>query len=99
LFAGNARGLGDDFTMSAARSGKVRIRRSRFGRVLPRVIVAATLAWGLFLAYYIYRENSVDDQRAIANCIEEHNRTAVGSSGQEAAAIATLCARSTAAGQ
>jgi hypothetical protein len=80
---------------SAARSGRVRLRpRRRLSRLLPRIIGAAAVAWAIFFAYLIYRENVVDDQRAIANCIEEHNRTAVGSSGQEAVAIAVLCARS-----
>jgi hypothetical protein len=60
---------------------------------LPRIIIAAAAGWVLFFGYYIYRENSNDDQRAIANCIEEQNRTAVGSSGREASAIAVMCAR------
>ena len=81
-------------------SGRVRIRqRKRRGRALPRIIIAAAVAWGLFLAFYIYRENSGDDQSAIANCIEEHNLNAVGSSGKEASAIAALCANSASAGQ
>jgi|GEM_PF-4156169 len=67
--------------------------------MLPRIIVAATLGWGLFLAYYIYRENSGDEQRAVAACIEEHNRNAVGSSGKEASAIALMCALSRPPGQ
>ena len=78
---------------SAVRSGRVRIRqRSRLSRMLPRIIIAAAVGWVLFLAYYIYRETANDDQRAIAECIEEQNRTAVGSSGKEAAAIALMCA-------
>jgi hypothetical protein len=84
------------FTMphSAARSGRVRLRpRRRLSRLLPRIIGAAAVAWVLFFVYLIYRENVVDDQRAVANCIEEHNRTAVGADGREAAAIAALCAR------
>lgn len=79
----------------AVRPGKVRLRpRNRLSRLLPRIIGAAAVAWVLFFVYLIYRENAVDDQRAVANCIEEHNRTAVGASGQEAVAIAALCARS-----
>lgn len=78
---------------SAARSGRVRTRqRRRLGRALPRIIIAAAVGWVLFFGYYIYRETSNDDQRAIANCIEEQNRNAVGSSGREAAAIAAMCA-------
>jgi len=79
---------------SAVPSGRVRIRqRRRLGRALPRIIIAAAIGWVLFFAYYIYRETSNDDQRAIANCIEEQNRNAVGSSGREADAIAALCSR------
>jgi len=79
---------------SAVRSGRVRTRqRRRLGRALPRIIMAAAVGWVLFFGYYIYRENSNDDQRAIANCIEEQNRNAVGSSGKEASAIAFMCAR------
>lgn len=60
--------------------------------MLRVVIIAALAGWGVFLANLIYRENVVSDQRAIADCIEEHNRTAVGSSGQDAVAIAAACA-------
>jgi hypothetical protein len=84
----------------AVHSGRVRIRqRKRRGRTLLRIIFAAALGWGLFAAYQIYRDNTVSDQRAIANCIEEHNQNAVGFSGEEAAAIAALCSRIKAAGQ
>ena len=78
---------------SAVSSDRVRTRRHRRrGRALPRIIMAAAVGWVLFFGYYIYRENSNDDQRAIANCIEEQNRNAVGSSGKEASAIALMCA-------
>lgn len=78
---------------SATRSGKVRLKpRRRLSRVLPRIIIAAAAGWVLFFGYYIYRETSNDDQRAIADCIEEQNRTAVGASGKEAGAIALMCA-------
>ena len=90
------------FTMAspAVPSGRVRIRqRRRRGRTLLRVIIAAALGWGLFVAYHIFRANTVSDQSAIAHCIEEHNKTAVGSSGQDAVAIAALCAQSKASGQ
>jgi len=80
--------------------GRVRIRqRRRRGRALPRIIIAAALAWGVFLAFYIYRETSVDDQRAVANCIEELNRTAVGASSRDAAAIVALCTQNRPAGR
>jgi hypothetical protein len=66
---------------------------------LLRIIIAALFAWGLFIGYRIYRGNSTDDQRAIANCIEEHNQTAAGSDGRDAVAIAALCAPNGSAGQ
>jgi hypothetical protein len=79
----------------AVHSGRVRIRqRKRRSRALPRIIIAAALAWGVFLAFYIYRETSGDDQRAVADCIEEQNRSAVGSSSRDAATIVALCNRS-----
>jgi hypothetical protein len=62
--------------------------------MLRLVIIAAMLGWGLFVANLIYRETVVSEQRAIADCIEEHNRTAVGSSGQDAVAVAAVCAQS-----
>ena len=92
-----------DFTMPpmAPHSGRVRIRKrgQRFGRPLRLVIVAALLGWGLFLANLIYHETAGSDQRAIADCIEQHNRAAVGSNGQDAVAIAAICAQSKANGQ
>jgi len=66
---------------------------------LPRIIIAAALAWGVFLAFYIYRGTSVDEQRAVADCIEEQNRTAVGSSSKDAAVIMAMCTRNRSAGQ
>ena len=79
---------------SATRSGRVRTRqRGPLRRVLPRIIIAAAVGWVLFFAYFIYRETSNDDQRAIADCIEEQNRNAVGASGREASQIALLCAQ------
>jgi len=85
---------------TATGSSRVRIRkRRRLGRALQLVIITAFLGWGLFLANLIYQETVGNDQRAIAECIEQHNRAAVGSSGQDAVAIAALCARSKADGQ
>lgn len=79
---------------SATRSGRIRTKpRGRLSRVLPRIIIAAAVGWVLFFAYLIYRETSNDEQRAIADCIEEQNRNAVGASGQEASQIALLCAQ------
>jgi hypothetical protein len=66
---------------------------------LPRIIIAAALAWGVFLAFYIYRGSSVDEQRAVADCIEEQNRTAVGSSSRDAAMVMALCTRNRSAAQ
>jgi hypothetical protein len=66
---------------------------------LQRIIIAALCAWALLIGYWIYRENVVSDQRAVADCIEEHNRTAVGSDGKDAVVIAALCARNGSAGQ
>ena len=77
-------------------SGRVRIRKrgQRFSRPLRLIIIVALLGWGLFLANLIHQETVGNDQRAIAECIEQHNRAAVGSSGQDAVAIAALCAHS-----
>jgi len=81
---------------TATGSGRVRIRKrgQRFGRTLRLVIIAALLGWGLFLANLIYQETVGSDQRAIAECIEQHNLTAVGSSGRDVVAIAAMCAQS-----
>jgi len=77
-------------------SGRVRIRKrgQRFSRPLRLIIIVALLGWGLFLANLIHQETVGSDQRAIAECIEQHNRAAVGSSGRDAVAIAALCAQS-----
>jgi len=77
-------------------SGRVRIRKrgQRFSRPLRLIIIVALLGWGLFLANLIHQETVGNDQRAIAECIEQHNRAAVGSSGRDAVAIAALCAHS-----
>jgi len=77
-------------------SGRVRIRKrgQRFSRPLRLIIIVALLGWGLFLANLIHQETVGNDQRAIAECIEQHNRAAVGSSGRDAVAIAALCAQS-----
>lgn len=85
----------------ATGSGRVRIRKrgQRFGRPLRLVIIAALLGWVLFLANLIYQETVGSEQRAIAECIERHNLAAVGSSGQDAVAIAALCAQNKPAGQ
>lgn len=91
-----------DFAMSdpMVRSGRVRIRkRRRLSRTLWCIIIAATLGWGLFLADIIYHETVVSDERAVADCIEEHNRDAAGSSGQDAVAVAAMCAHSKSTGQ
>jgi len=103
LFAGKADGLDYfGFAMSdpAVRPGRVRIRKRRpLGRTLWAIIIAAALGWGLFLAHLIYRGTVVSDQRGVADCIEEHNRTAAGSSGQDAVAVAAMCAHSESTGQ
>jgi hypothetical protein len=63
------------------------------------IIVAALFGWGLFVGYQLYRENSANSDRAVANCIEEHNRTAAGSDGRDAVVIAAICAHNRPAGQ
>ena len=57
------------------------------------------VGWGLFLADLIYRQTAASDERAVADCIEEHNRPAAGSSGQDAVVVAALCAHSKSSGQ
>jgi hypothetical protein len=86
--------------VTATHSGRIRIRkRRRLGRALQLVIIAALFGWGLFLANLIHQETVGSDQRAVAECIEQHNRAAVGSSGQDVVAITALCAHSKADGQ
>ena len=71
---------------------RIREKRRRKRRLLPRLIAATVVAWGLFIAFYFYHDSASEAQRAMADCIQEHNPTAVGSSGEEARAVAALCA-------
>ena len=85
---------------SAVRVRKIRVRKRRpVSRVLLRVIAATILAWGAFLIFQLYHDSSADYQRAMADCIQEHNKSAAPSSGEDASAAAMACATGTSGGR
>jgi len=57
------------------------------------------LAWGVFLVYQLYHDGSADYQRAMADCIQDRNKTAAPSSGADASASAIACATSMSGGK
>jgi hypothetical protein len=82
--------------MSAVRVRKIRARDRRpNSRLLLRVIAAAVVAWGAFFIFQFFHDSSADYQRAMADCIQERNKAAAPSSGEDASAAAMACATST----
>ena len=80
---------------SAIRVRRVRTRkRNPVSRILPRVIAAAVVAWGAFFVFQFYHDSNADYQRAMADCIQDRNKTAAPSSGEDASAAAMACATS-----
>jgi hypothetical protein len=83
--------------MNAVRVRKIRARDAKpNSRLLLRILAAVALAWGAFLILHLYHDGNADYQRAMANCIEDRNKTAAPSSGADASASAMACATSAA---
>ena len=63
------------------------------------IIVAAMMAWGLFLVLRLNREASTDYDRVMANCITDQNKKTPHPKAGDTVTIATDCARHTLEGQ
>lgn len=84
--------------MNAVRVRKIRARDSRpNSRLLLRVIAVAVVAWAAFFIFQFYHDSNADYQRAMAECIQDRNKAAAPSSGEDASAVAMACATSTSA--
>jgi hypothetical protein len=62
--------------------------------MLLRVIAVTVIAWAAFFIFQFYHDSNSDFQRVMANCIQDRNKTAAPSSGEDASAAAMACVTS-----
>ena len=80
---------------SAVRVRKIRARDPKpNSRLVLRIIAVAVIAWAAFFLFQFYHDSNADYQRAMAECIQDHNKAGDPSDGADASAAAMACATS-----